>query len=290
MLGSLSALGSLQSAATAKQQSEKEVAIKQQIKQAQLQRIEELKKKREKLKELLQTAAAEADELHAVEENGSGSELRRAEAYCKKLREQLNVYKLTGVAITESDHVSKLLCFTTSFKGIYLESYHVKLQRLSSGHFKIAHHDLPAFIVFSKLPENLEVKDLQSFVQPVRELLAMYIIRREEVKQAETKFSSVLYVAEKSGPVDFLCFRLDIQPNLQAEITLKYADLCTATPTTVTVVPVKKGNLVHQKGLPDSVSLELQHVFSENRLTAAIGLALELLVAHFRNQTEASIT
>lgn len=97
VLGSLSALGSLQSAATAKQQSEKEVAIKQQIKQAQLQRIEELKKKREKLKELLQTAAAEADELHAVEENGSGSELRRAEAYCKKLREQLNVYKLTGM-------------------------------------------------------------------------------------------------------------------------------------------------------------------------------------------------
>lgn len=66
-----------------------------------------------------------------------------------------------------------------------MESYHLSVQHLSTGNFKVTHHDLPAFIVASGLPDNLKVKDLPSLVRPVRELLAMFVMRREELKVAE---------------------------------------------------------------------------------------------------------
>nr|KAG5694443.1 hypothetical protein BaRGS_017476 [Batillaria attramentaria] len=116
------------------------------------------------------------------------SELRSAVAYMAELKEKLNVYKLTGASIIKSNQDGKVVCFTTSYKGSYLESYHLKLQGLSTGQFRVSHHDLPPFVFTSCVPDSLEVKDIPSVVQPVREVLSMYVLRREELKSAEDHY------------------------------------------------------------------------------------------------------
>lgn len=87
--------------------------------------------------------------------------------------------------MVKTNQDSKVLCFTTSHRGVYLEAYHLKLQRLTSGCFKVVQHDLPPFIVFSTLPADLEVKDMMSAVRPLQEALSMFVHRREELKTAQ---------------------------------------------------------------------------------------------------------
>ena len=89
------------------------------------------------------------------------------------------------MSVVKTDSDSKVLCFTTSYKGVFYESYHLELRRLDSGRFKVIHHDLPPFIVYSALPADLEVKDVLSAVRPLQEALSMYVLRREELKGAQ---------------------------------------------------------------------------------------------------------
>ncbi|KAK7480110.1 hypothetical protein BaRGS_00028670 [Batillaria attramentaria] len=235
------------SAATLRQEDEAETLAQTRTAQKQKQKLLELQERRDNLLEQLQGAASTSGVPggEGVGDDGShetieSSELRSAVAYMAELKEKLNVYKLTGASIIKSNQDGKVVCFTTSYKGSYLESYHLKLQGLSTGQFRVSHHDLPPFVFTSCVPDSLEVKDIPSVVQPVREVLSMYVLRREELKSAEGKFSDTLHVAERSGPIDFVCFHMDVRPNLQVEITLKYKDLKHYLPSAVNAVPLKR--------------------------------------------------
>ena len=109
-----------------------------------------------------------------------------------------------GVSVVKTDPDNKVLCFTTSHRGVFLESYHLKLQRLASGHFKVVHHDLPPFLVHSTLPDYLQVKDVISAVRPLQEALSMFVMRREELKGVQVRIRGIVRM------VNFLCTSVQI--------------------------------------------------------------------------------
>lgn len=285
MLNSLSVLTSLESAAVVRQQGEAEETAQTKKTTLQKQKVTQLQKRRDELLQQVQTAAlADVGSVTPDSDEGGNeqsSELRSALRYFAELKEKLNVYKLTGVSIIKSDQDGKILCFTTSYKGTFLENYHLKLQGLSTGKFKVIHHDLPTFVFILCVPESLEVQDIPSVVQPVREVLSMYVMRREELRVAESRFPDNLHIVEKSGPVDFICFHISVLPNLKVEITLKYKDLKSYLPSAVDAVPLRRDTSRPQEALPEEVKERLTECFRGNRLCSAITTAMEILKEHY---------
>ncbi|KAL8610650.1 hypothetical protein ACOMHN_047219 [Nucella lapillus] len=289
MLGSLSALSSLESEAAERQKREAKVRKGQHDRHHQTQKVKQLRKRRDELLQILQDKGSDEagdtrEERRGTDAKGARQEVTSALAYVAELRDKLQVYKMTGVSVVKTDPDSKMLCFTTSHKGVYLESYLLKLQRLTSGHFKVVHHNLPPFIAYSVLPGNLEVKDMVSAVRPVQEALAMFVLRREELKEAQKKFTDSLHVIESSAAVDYLCCHLDVGTDVQVQITLKYADLNSCLPSSVQAVLLKRGGRRRWKeSLPDDAVSGLTSDFCGHRLAVALTKAAQRLQGSIPN-------
>ncbi|KAK7092110.1 uncharacterized protein [Littorina saxatilis] len=292
MLGSLSALRALESAASTRHEEKVKFAAQSESLQSQKEKMGQLTMKRDKLMEQLHNATTGTDSGKEGESSVCGAEtqdpeLQSALAYLSELQEKLNVYKLAGVSVVKTNQDSKVLCFTTSHRGVYLEAYHLKLQRLTSGCFKVVQHDLPPFIVFSTLPADLEVKDMMSAVRPLQEALSMFVHRREELKTAQSLFPDTLHVVESSAAVDFVCCHLDISDDVQVEITLKYTDLNHYLPSSVSaVLPLKLGEGRPKQGFPEDIASKLQEIFfdTDSRLCEAFQTAAETLGDYFSPQ------
>ncbi|XP_076457285.1 uncharacterized protein LOC143291316 [Babylonia areolata] len=293
MLGSLSALSALEAEATHQQKREAQVKAHRNDHQFQLQKIEQLKQRRNELLQMLHDKAdsetsSRNDKRNSEESASESDELTSALAYVTELKEKLQVYKMTGVCVVKTDATNKVLCFSTSHGHVYLESYHLHLHRLASGSFKIIHHDLPPFILHCALPPNLEVKDMLTAVRPVQEALAMFVLRREQLKEAEGKFPDTLHVMESSAAVDYLHCLLDIGEDVQVEITLKYSDLNHYLPSTVKAVLLKPGGRGERESIPQDMADSVQSALCSHSLCVALSHTAQLLQGLLHTHTHSS--
>src|SRR6218665_1803726 len=91
------------------------------------------------------------------------------------------LFKGLSVALLDKD--TFLVTFTTSYRGVFYESYAAEL-KLSEDKYVLGKHDFPKFICLDDLLAWLE-SGIQRFFTMVHDHLRAFISRREELKAVQ---------------------------------------------------------------------------------------------------------
>jgi len=84
------------------------------------------------------------------------------------------------------DEDTFLVTFTTSYRGVFYESYTAEL-KLSEDKYVLTKHDFPKFICLEDLSSWLE-SGIERFFSLVHNRLRAFISRREELKAVEASW------------------------------------------------------------------------------------------------------
>uniref|UniRef100_A0A8C3TWU0 Centromere protein O n=1 Tax=Catharus ustulatus TaxID=91951 RepID=A0A8C3TWU0_CATUS len=201
-------------------------------------RIQELRQRRDALREKVRQAVSELGNLGIASEPDPREVL---EWKIQKCRELLRLFRLTGISGKLSPHGISL-SLHTSFEGSLLDSFHLELQeRGDSGRFWLCRHSVPPFIPLERLARELLPRNPRQFLGILCRHLNTFVGRREQLRKLQEEFPDSVQVLSQNSLCNFLSFRYRIPAESSGEFQefraqLRYRDPTGTRPDDVTAV------------------------------------------------------
>ncbi|KAK2182698.1 hypothetical protein NP493_338g02016 [Ridgeia piscesae] len=208
------------------------------------QKVEELRNKRNYLQKKIDDSRKYVRDVLNVTVEGHEKSTQPTATYAQltamkkqKLEELKKAYRFIGTSAAMTNKTTLRLCFDTCHKGAFVEPFYVEL-RVSQTDYSLVRHTLPHFVPLEALCDKLNASmDMPEFTHTVHAYLTCHMSRREECRLTQLKYKRHLVGnIVTTLACDYVEFTVSGKVHgCPLEVTLVYADLMTALPSSVNI-------------------------------------------------------